>query len=148
VAAFDHLYTAPLFRLRALLRSTTITFVVWLIYFLVITSIITKLSHPDYIAFDIAFVIIFSAAILSDYISLFVVHKSAIFSRDHPLFSIVLSVCFGILTIILANTITIAIVILAMFIYFGWQHFELPAYWEFCVETLGTLTTHPNRLYW
>jgi hypothetical protein len=92
---FDRLYTYPLIRPRAILRSLIISMMVFVAFISISSpalSVPTVLIIAPYLA----------SVILSDYLSLFVVRRCLLFSNDYPMMSLLLSFFFGSIVIVFA----------------------------------------------
>jgi hypothetical protein len=85
VSAFDHLYTSPLLRLRAFLRSSLISatvFLLWLIDTVPISSLYAWLIKLDFTALSALITGLFFV-VCSDYISLFVIRFLITNTKGH-----------------------------------------------------------------
>jgi hypothetical protein len=97
IAAFDRLYTAPLLRIRAFLRSAALSSIAFIAYtFRHVSNIIPLLSFikSNPIAAE-AIPIFLCAVILSDYISLFFVRCCLFAARDRPFIATFLAIVAG-----------------------------------------------------
>jgi hypothetical protein len=91
LATFDRLYTSPLFRIRAFIRSailSTISFGVSLLF----VSGLNPYSNLRLLSYYIPYL---SATIFSDYISIFWVRRCLYFAGDHPIGALFLSLLVG-----------------------------------------------------
>jgi hypothetical protein len=116
VAAFDRLYTSPLFRWRALGRSAAISTLAVFIYvcfqyyihpywrFMLSVYVMAMalsgeifLNHLNLISYFQFIVVswITLSVIISDYASLFIVRRSLLIAKNHPIPSILLSIACG-----------------------------------------------------
>jgi hypothetical protein len=114
-AAFDRLYTSPLLRLRALLRSAMLSSIIWIVYTLYRVGIaafgrMATDPQPIYLAF-FGFLV---SIILSDYISLFVVRRCLFFAGERPIASLFLAAAAGSLVIIASLAIGMEIMLLSL----------------------------------
>jgi hypothetical protein len=98
IAAFDRLYTAPLLRIRAFLRSAALSSIAFIAYTFRhhVSNIIPLLSFikSTPIAAE-AIPIFLCAVILSDYISLFLVRCCLFAARDRPFIATFLAIVAG-----------------------------------------------------
>ena len=108
IAAFDRLYTSPLLRLKAFIRSAMLSSFVFLGYDLILfVSIrpdlhwsrqdlhITTLKATAILTLTSLYFMNLASVILSDYVSLFVVRTCLFLFKIHPIGSVVLAVAMG-----------------------------------------------------
>jgi hypothetical protein len=115
LAAFDRLYGSPLFSIRAFSRSAVLSTMVW-IGFALYGARSFHLEASAYL-FATAFLIFLGAAIVSDYISLFIVRRCLIFYSGHPFLSLFAAALAGILVIIVTYVIGLELLLFVVAIY-------------------------------
>jgi len=107
LAAFDRLYSSPLLRVRAFLRSAMFSSIVWIGCVLYgTTDIHLYISGYLFIAGTLAFL---SSVIISDYVSLFVVRRCLLLYGDRPFASVFLAAFAGSLVIALSYVAAIGV---------------------------------------
>jgi hypothetical protein len=111
ISTFDRLYSFPLLRIRAFIRSAIISSVVLFLHNWVVIYLIVKyhISFPfwggdDFSLYDLLVpdksdVIFFVVIILADYVSLFVVRKYLNFAERNPFLTLFLSMIVGALVV-------------------------------------------------
>jgi hypothetical protein len=100
IAAFDRLYTSPLLRRRAVLRSAKISSIIWVIFNITVLPwklFDVALYSGHLIGYLIGKLFEFAWLVLSDYISLFVVRRCLLKAEYHPIASLMLAGAIGIL---------------------------------------------------
>jgi hypothetical protein len=102
-AAFDRLYTSPLFRVKAFLRSATLSSIVWLAFLAIWAPVHLQLvrSGTPIPILITNYSTTLGSVILSDYISLFVVWRCLIIAAGHPIGAILLAGAIGSVVIII-----------------------------------------------
>jgi hypothetical protein len=102
LSAFDHLYSAPLFRWKAFRRSAMLSLCAGLIYFgfWLYEIMNAPISKPEFaVGFASGLALVVPILIIADYFSLYVIRACLNVARKSALLSILISLIFGLFAI-------------------------------------------------